>query len=266
MKKVTYFFLIICFGLFTFLACSKRDSKLEQVNVSEGISAEDLTGKSLFIYCGAGMTKPFTEITDAFQNETGATLEVTYANAAQIITQITTSEKGDLFIAGDEGELAPIENDYVEATKSLVKHIPVIAVQKGNPKGITGLKDFAKEGVTIVLGDNKATPIGKIADKALKEAGIFEKVNIAARTATAPEIITALSMGQCDAVIVWKENTGADGVEVLESADMDPYIKTIPAASLSCGTNKEVLEAFLDYLDSNAAKDIWKSYGYEVIN
>lgn len=39
------------------------------------------------------MTKPFTEIVEDFQNESGATVEVTYANAAQIISQITASNE-----------------------------------------------------------------------------------------------------------------------------------------------------------------------------
>lgn len=231
----------------------------------EGETKADLKGKTLFVYCGAGMTKPFSEIVDAFQNETGATIEVTYGNAAQTITQIQTSKEGDLFIAGDQGELANLEEDYVTEVKKLVKHIPVIAVQEGNPKGISGLKDFAKRDVGIVLGDNEATPIGKIADKALSEAGVLDKVNIIARTATAPEISTALTLGQCDAAIVWKENTSVDGLEVVECDDLNNYIKVIPAASLQCSKNTDIREAFLEYLDTDEVLEIWEKYGYETI-
>lgn len=225
-----------------------------------------LEGKTLFVYCGAGMTKPFTEIVEDFQNETGAKVEVTFANAAQIISQIKASKEGDLFIAGDEGELSTIQDDYVTDTKSLVKHIPVIAVQSGNPKNIKSLADFANDDVVVVLGDNKATPIGKIADKALSDAGILSSVTIISRTTTAPEIATALSLGQCDTSIIWKENANIEGVEVVESKDMEPYVKTVPAASLKCSTNDEVLEAFLLYLNTDTVKNIWISYGYELQN
>jgi molybdate transport system substrate-binding protein len=242
-------------------------SESENISSTEANSDKtDLTGKKLFVYCGAGMTKPFTEIVEAFQSDTGAEVEVTFGNAAQIISQMKASNQGDVFIAGDQGELTTIQDEYVADTESLVKHIPVMAVQSGNPKGITGLKDFAKEGIKVVLGDKEATPIGKIADKALTDAGVLEQVNIVARTTTAPEIVTALTLGQCDAVIVWKENTKADGAEILESEDMDKYIKTVPAATLKCSTNTETLEAFLTFLDSKEAIDIWIKYGYEVLN
>lgn len=81
-----------------------------------GIQLPDLTGRTLMIYCGAGMTKPFQEIADAFKSHTGCEMNVTYANAGQIQSQITTSEEGDLFIAGSGDELKPVES-YVEGKK-----------------------------------------------------------------------------------------------------------------------------------------------------
>ncbi|SFR76034.1 molybdate ABC transporter substrate-binding protein [Anaeromicropila populeti] len=238
-------------------ACSKENKQTGQ--------SKELEGKKLFVYCGAGMTKPFTEIAESFQGNTGAVVEVTFGNAAQIISQITASEEGDLFIAGAEGELDSIRDDYIADVKNLVKHIPVIAVQTGNPKNISGIMDLGKEGITVVLGDSDATPIGKIADKALTDAGIYEQVEVAARTATAPEISTALSLGQCDAAIVWKENAGIEGVEVVSTTDLDKYVKIVPAASLKCSKNAGVLEEFLLYLESDEAIKIWENYGYEVV-
>lgn len=89
------------------------------------------------IYCGAGMAAPFQEIADAFKDATGCQVNATYANAGQIQSQITTTEEGDMFVAGSGDELKPVES-YVEDKKDLVKHIPVLAVQSGNPKTSPG--------------------------------------------------------------------------------------------------------------------------------
>lgn len=229
-----------------------------------GIQLPDLTGHTLMIYCGAGMTKPFQEIADAFKSHTGCEMNVTYANAGQIQSQITTSEEGDLFIAGSGDELKPVES-YVEGKKELVKHIPVLAVQSGNPKNITGLADLTGDGVTLIMGDVDSTPIGKIAKKAMTDAGIFDQVQIEATTATAPQMSTALAAKEADAAIVWKENCDAQDVEIVNTTDLDPYIKTIPAASLSCAADKDALEAFNQYLDMDTAKEIWVKYGYEIV-
>ena len=223
----------------------------------------DLTGHTLMIFCGAGMTKPFQESADSFKAATGCEMNVTYANAGQIQSQITTSEEGDMFIAGSAEELKPVES-YVAESKALVKHIPVLAVQSGNPKNITSLAGLAEEGVSLIIGDIDSTPIGKIAKKALTDAGIFDKVQIEASTATAPQMATAIAAGEADAAIIWKENCDAQGVEIVDNSGLEDYIKTIPAASLSCSADHDARQAFLDYLNSGDVQEIWLKYGYEI--
>lgn len=223
----------------------------------------DLSGKSLLIYCGAGMQKPFQEIASAFQTETGCEMNVTYANAAQIQTQIQESKEGAFFIAGSVEETKPIA-DFVESSKNLVKHIPVLAVASGNPKGITGIKDLAREDVVTVIGDPQSTPIGKIAQKAFSDFGVSDTVHLGATTATAPQLATVVALGEADAAIIWKENCNAEGVEVCETADMDKYVKLIPAARLSFAAGDQTADTFAAFLDTDTVHDIWTSYGYEL--
>ena len=226
--------------------------------------AEDLTGHTLMIYCGAGMTKPFQEIADSFKEKTGCEMNVSYANAGQIQSQISTSNEGDFFIAGAAEELKPIEK-FVAGKTDLVKHIPVLAVQSGNPKKITGLASLTEDGVTLLMGDTEATPIGKIAKKALTEAGLFDNITLAASSPTAQQLATALAAGEADAAIVWKENCTADGVEIVDTSDLDNYIKTIPAAVLTCSADKEAAESFNSFLATDDAASIWEAYGYEIV-
>ena len=226
------------------------------------VSASAADAAPLRIYCGAGMTKPFSEISAAWGKISGEAPEVMYANAGQLQAQIKNSGEGDLFIAGAVEELKPVEQ-FVTAKQLLVKHIPVLAVRQGNPKKITSLADLARSDVNIVLGDPKATPIGKIADKALADAGIADKAHVVSRGMTAPSIFSALKSGECDAVIVWKENVSS-GMEIVPDAAMDKYVKTIPAASLSLTKNKEEQKKFIDFLNSNEVKTIWKKFGYEL--
>ena len=249
-------------------AASAKSSASGTSQPGAGTSADnpklpDLTSHTLMIYCGAGMAAPFQEIADAFKDATGCQVNATYANAGQIQSQITTTEEGDMFVAGSGDELKPVES-YVEDKKDLVKHIPVLAVQSGNPKNITGLSDLTGDGVSLIMGDVDSTPIGKIAKKAMTDAGIFDQVKIEATTATAPQMSTALAPGEADAAIVWKENCDAQGVEIVDNSGLEDYIKTIPAASLSCSADHDARQAFLAYLNSGDVQEIWLKYGYEI--
>ena len=261
MKKINLLVLVAILSISILTACQGNSSP-----TTESLASEDslsLYDHSLMIYCGAGMTKPFEEITTAFKEETGCDLAVTYANAGQIQSQINTAQAGDLFIAGSSDELAPVK-EVVTQSKDLVKHIPVLVTQKDNPKSISGIKDLANAEIRTVLGDADSTPIGKIANKALTDTGILNQVNVIARTTTAPAIATALETDEADAGIIWKENAGK--LSIVDTTDLDTYIKTVPAATLSYCQDQEALMAFLDYLDSDEVKSIWTNYGYETIN
>lgn len=269
MKKFINFLLVFMLSI-CIVGCSSNSASNSTSSSSSDASSSNeaeltLEGKDLMVYCGAGMTKPFEEIASNFKEKTGCNIEVTYANAAQIQSQITTSEEGDLFVAGAEDELKPV-SDYVSESKKLVKHIPVLAVASGNPKDIKGLGDLTKDDVTVVLADAESTPIGKIAKKALGDLNIYKKVNIEATTSTAPELTNAIEAEECDAVIVWKENVKSDKVEIVDTTDLDNYVKVVPAASLNCSENKESLAEFLTYLDTDEAKAVWEKYGYELVS
>ena len=245
-------------------ATSAAASQAVSSQAASAEAAQDLTGQNLMIYCGAGMQQPFEEIAAAFSEETGCEMNVTYANAAQLQTQITQSQEGAFFIAGSADEVKPVE-EYVVSSTDLVKHIPVLAVAEGNPKGITGIADLAREDVTTVTGDAEATPIGKIAKKAFQDFGVTDQVTLAATTTTAPQLATVIALGEADAAIIWKENCNTEGVEICQTTDLDKYVKTVPAARLSFAADDPAADAFAEYLAGQETAGIWAEYGYEQV-
>ncbi len=260
-KRITAVVCLLCLVL-GITACGPKGGTPD--GGKEPAGAKPLTGQTLLIYCGAGMQKPFEEIARTFEETSGCEMKVTYANAAQIQTQIQQAQEGAFFIAGSREETKPVEA-YVVSSEDLVKHIPVLAVAAGNPKEIRGIADLAREDVVTVIGDPESTPIGKIAKKAFADFEVAERVHLAATTTTAPQLATVISMGEADAAIIWKENCHADGVEVCQSADMDAYVKTIPAARLRFAEQSEAADAFAAFLSSDTAAEIWTKYGYEVV-
>ena len=230
----------------------------------ERAKKNDLAGQSLLIYCGAGMKEPFQKIADAFKEETGCEMNVTFANAAQIQSQIGESKEGDFFIAGSAEELQPV-SQYISTSVDLVKHIPVLAVATGNPKGITGLEDLGKPNITTVIGDPESTPIGKIAKKAFADFNIAKAVNIVATTTTAPQLATVIAAGEADAAIVWKENCKVDGVAICDTPDMLSYTKVVSSGRLNFKEDSPAADAFSEFLVSDTAHGIWNAFGYDVV-
>lgn len=159
-----------------------------------------------------------------------------------------------------------MEDDEIIETVEMVKHIPVIAVQKGNPLGVESVKDLGKDGLTVLLPDPETTPIGKIAVKAFEDNGIIDSIDIVANTTTAPLAMTALAEGNADAAVIWKENGAKnDKITVLDLPEMEKYIKVVPAVSLSYSENEDARKAFVEYMTGEEGMTIWAKYGYEAV-
>ena len=252
---------------FSFTGCGQKAASTDAPQAQAAAQAQNLEGKNLRIYCGFGMKKPFTKIVDNFKAKTGCDCDLSFGNGAQIQGQIIESHQGDFFIAGARSEIKKLEkNELAGDATDLAKHIPVVCVPAGNPGDIHSLKDLGKPGLHLAFGDADATPVGKIANKILKDNSINPADLDIDRGMSTPQMIQAIKAGEADATVVWKENAeGQEGVEILDLDGMDAYIKTVPAVELTCSENKEASQAFLDYLKSDEAAAVWSEFGYEPI-
>lgn len=257
---------LLCF-LLIFTSCFIGGCKFTDNSAKSTEGKEQLQQNSILVYSGAGLRKPMEELGKMYQEKTGTSVEFSYGGSAQCVTKILTINKGDIFLPGDVAELKPLlEKDKITAQKPVVLHIPVLAVPKGNPAGITGLQDLTKPGLKVVLGDVKANPIGKLADRVLKDAGIFEQVekNVVARAATVNELFTYLAMRQADVSIIWEDNlVGNDKLELVQTDGLAKHIKTVPIVSLKCSQNPEAAAQFLNFVSSKEAQAVWAKWGFK---
>lgn len=233
---------------------------------AEETKLPDLTGQELMVFSGGGLADPVQEIADAFKEETGCEVQIVFAATGQLITQIQTTESGDILIPGSKDELKLMEEDEVTEAVDLVKHIPIVAVQKGNPLNVESIKDLGAEGLTVLFPDPETAPVGKIAVKAFEEAGIIDSIDIVANTSTAPLALTALAEQEADAAIVWKENAAKnENVEILSLPEMEKHIKVITVSSLKYSENEEARTAFVEFVTGEAGMEIWQNHGYEPV-
>lgn len=254
---------LLIVGVMVLAMCGLVGCGTESSNSTSNNQPSANEEQKLHIYCDESIQKPFQEIVDAFKAKSNTDIQVVFANAADIQTQIKTSQEGDFFIASSGSEVKPVE-EFVAERKTLVEHIPVLAVQAGNPKNIHGLQDLTKSDIKVVTNDPKSTQIGKIAQQAFIDEEIINNLNVISNTTSAEQMTNALITKEADAVITWKENCNVDGVEVVKTPDMEPYIKNIPIARLKFNSDNKIAPEFEQFLDSDEAHNIWIKCGYEI--
>jgi molybdenum ABC transporter molybdate-binding protein len=163
----------------------------------------------LLMYCAAGVRVPVEAVARRYQQEYGVEVQLQFGGANTLLTQIEVSKLGDLYLAGEAG--------YVESAreKGLVREIlpvahmrPVIAVRRGNKKGVHGLPDLMREDVRVALVNPEAGALGKVVRRVLEPYGVWGRLheNVLERGVYKPnvnDVANDVKLGSVDAGVVW---------------------------------------------------------------
>ncbi|HBF0310434.1 TPA: molybdate ABC transporter substrate-binding protein [Clostridioides difficile] len=267
-KKLSVLALAMIISL-SITACNSKENKANDESNTKVITADDSKEKeTLFVYSGAGLKKPMDEIAKKFEKENNIKVEYSYAGSAQLIAQIETSHKGDVFIVGSEPIYSKaFEKELVGEHKTVAHHTPAIVVPKGNPANIQKLEDLNKDGVKLILGDKESNAIGKTTQKILEKSNLKSiNDNVVSTAATVNEMIVQLTSSKADATIATKDSVfGNEDVEVIEIAKDKNIDQLISAGIVNYSDKKDLANKFINYIESDEAKQIFKKYGFEPV-
>ena len=208
------------------------------------------TATPLIVYCGAGLKKPVEAIAGQYRTETGVEVQLQYGGSGTLLAQIRLAKTGGLFIAADDGVLADArQHAVIREVIPLARQHPVIAVRKGNPKGIKTLADLQRAGVRVALANHEATSVGKATVAALGEDYAALAALALVTKPTVMEIANDLKLGAVDAAIIWDSTVNSfAGLEAVEAPELAARVENVSAAVLSCAPEPASALRFARYL------------------
>jgi ABC-type molybdate transport system substrate-binding protein len=196
-----------------------------------------------------------------------------------------TAMNPDVYASVNLGHLKTLKGKGMMDTYMIYIHNKLeLMVAEGNPKGIKGPEDLGRDDLVQSHPNPLTEGIFKFYGSAmLKDMGLYEKVtgNAECRSCWAIEGKTwftsrhhretpdRIEKGEADVGIVWttevveakKHDRKIDGVPIsapLNMADKVGYA----IGALSTGRNQDNAKAYLDYLTTEAAQNIYASYGF----
>jgi len=155
------------------------------------------------------MSHPVTEVAKEYQDQFGVVIRLQYGGSGALLSNLRAANTGDLYLAADASYIAIArEQDLIAETIPLAIQRPVIAVAKGNPKGIHSARDLLREDVRVALGNPDAASIGKQTQIAMTRAGSWEDLKQAVQSRgvfkpTVNDIANDIKIGTVDAGVVW---------------------------------------------------------------
>lgn len=102
-KKIIGIGLINLIVVSVFLGCTGIQKSAQGSNNANSVEAQadssknkKYEGKSLLVYCAAGVNNPMNAIGEKFKEKYGADVQFTYANSTELISQMEISKKVSL--------------------------------------------------------------------------------------------------------------------------------------------------------------------------
>jgi len=164
------------------------------------------SGQPITLYCAAGLRAPVEEIARQYEKETDTPVQTQYGGSQTLLANLEVSHSGDLYLAADDSYLDIARKKQLIAETLPILHMaPVIAVHKGNPKGIRGLDDLLQKDVRIAQANPDAAAVGKLTREALSKTGQWEalKKRTVVFKPTVNDVANDIKVGSADAGIVW---------------------------------------------------------------
>ena len=162
--------------------------------------------KALVVFCAAGIRTPVEKIAWQYEQEHGVPIQLNFGGSLTLLASISVAKCGDLYLPGDEDYLALArEKGLVAETLPVAGMSAVLAVRKGNPRGLRSLEDLLREKVAVAQANPEATAIGKLTREALERSGHWSalKQRTIVFKPTVNDVANDLHLGTVDAGIVW---------------------------------------------------------------
>lgn len=242
---------------------------------TDGASNPSVNGSSgnLQLYCAAGIRLPVEAIVAEYRKEYGVSVQIQYGGSNTLLSQIDVSTSGDLYLAADDSytKLAQ-EKGLVRETLPLAVMRPVIAVKKGNPKGIKGIDDLLRDDVRSAIGNPDQAAIGKATRSLLTKSGHWKQLE---KTVTAtgvfkptvPEVANDVKLGSADAAIVWDTTLALyPDLEAIRTPELDEGTAHV---TLGVMTSSRIPTQALRFARYLSARDrglvTFREHGFETI-
>jgi molybdate transport system substrate-binding protein len=236
-----------------------------------GVRAQD---GSVTVFAAASLKNALDDVNQVYAGRSGGRVVTSYASSAALARQIEQGAPADLFVSADVPWMDYVAERKLIRTESRVdllgNNLVLIAPKDSRLDGVTiaPYLDIAgmAAGGRIAVGDVRTVPAGRYAKATLEALGVWASAE--KRLAMAENVRAALALvarGETPLGIVYATDARVEpGVKVIGifPDGTHPPI-TYPVALTA--TAKPDAAAYLAFLRSSAARDIFMRHGFTVL-
>ena len=287
MKKA--FALAAVFALaFSLVGCGGASSAASgAASASASQTETDAEPVELTVFAAASLTETLNQIAEDYKAVApNVTLTFNFDSSGTLKTQIQEGAVCDVFLSAGQKQMDQLDKtddtsvnteglDFVvEGTRvNLLENKVALCVAEGSDASIASFDDLAKalEGSDILMAmGNSDVPVGQYTQQILTHYGLDEEALANAGKVTygsnVKEVTTQVTEGSVDCGVVYCTDAYSAGITPVDYATEEMCGQVIyPAAVLNISQHSEEAQAFLDYLQTDAAMQVFEEVGFSPV-
>ena len=226
----------------------------------------------ILVSAAASLTDVLKEISNGYQSKSKHTVKFNFGPSSGLARQIEEGAPADLFFSADLPQMDNLDKkDRLEpgTRKNLLSNQLVIIVPADSKLVISSPKDLLKADIKrIALAEPSSVPAGVYSSKYLADEGLWDKVN--SKVVPVQDVratLAAVESGNVESGFVYKTDAAVSKkVKVAFQVPIEKGPKIVyPIAIIKESKRKDAAREFMNYVQSPAAKDVFKKYGFVVL-
>ena len=241
----------------------------------------------LTVFAAASLTETLNQIAEDYKAVApNVTLTFNFDSSGTLKTQIQEGAVCDLFLSAGQKQMDQLDKtadasvnteglDFVaEGTRvNLLENKVALCVAEGSDASIASFDDLAKalesSDILMAMG-NSDVPVGQYTQQILAYYGLDEEALANAGKITygsnVKEVTTQVTEGSVDCGVVYCTDAYSAGITPVDYATEEMCGQVIyPAAVLNISQHSEEAQAFLDYLQTDAAMLVFEEVGFSPV-
>ena len=241
----------------------------------------------LTVFAAASLTETLNRIAEDYKVVApNVTLTFNFDSSGTLKTQIQEGAVCDVFLSAGQKQMDQLDKtadasvnteglDFVaEGTRvNLLENKVALCVAEGSDASIASFDDLAKalEGTDILMAmGNSDVPVGQYTQQILAYYNLDEEALANASKITygsnVKEVTTQITEGSVDCGVVYCTDAFSAGITPVDYATEEMCGRVIyPAAVLNVSQHSEEAQAFLDYLQTDAAMQVFEEVGFSPV-
>ena len=226
----------------------------------------------ILVAAAESLSDVLKELSAAYQSKSKNTVNFNFGPSSTLARQIQEGAPADVFFSADLVQMDALEkNGRLEpgTRKNLLSNQLVMVVPSDSELAIASPKDLLKPEVKRIALAEPPVPVGAYTKAYLGAEGLWDKIQ--PKVVSVQDVratLASVESGNVEAGFVYKTDAAVSKkVKIVYEVPTDKGPKIVyPVAIVKESKRKDTARAFFNYVQTPASKELFKKYGFVVLD